>query len=39
MVNGEDICHLDVQCGLDTGEEIVEFINVELLLGFGDIND
>ena len=32
-MNGEDICHLDVESRLCPGIEIVEFINVEMRLG------
>ena len=30
MVDGEDISHLDVQCRLSLGVEIIELVNVEV---------
>ncbi len=36
MVNANR--HFDVQCGLDTSEEVIKLIDVELLLRLTDIN-
>ena len=39
VVDGEDVCHFDVQCRFGLGVEVVELVNVELCLGIGDGND